>query len=100
MESADPPDRTCDELATAVPEDPSKPYDVHGVIESLLDDGDFMEVHAGWARNITVGFGRMNGGVVGIVANNPAHLAGVLDSTPRARPRVSFVSATASTSRS
>jgi propionyl-CoA carboxylase beta chain len=79
MESADPPDRICEELATAVPEDPSKPYDVHTVIESILDDNDFMEVHAGWARNITVGFGRMDGGVVGIVANNPAHLAGVLD---------------------
>ena len=77
--AADPPDRICEELATAVPDDPSKPYDVHVVIESILDDSDFMEVHAGWARNISVGFGRMGGGVVGIVANNPAHLAGVLD---------------------
>ena len=79
MESADPAERICAELATAVPQDPSKPYDVHTVIESIVDDGDFMEVHAGWARNIAVGFGRMNGGVVGIVANNPAYLAGVLD---------------------
>jgi propionyl-CoA carboxylase beta chain len=79
METADPPDRICEELATAVPEDPSKPYDVHTVIESILDDNDFMEVHAGYAKSITVGFGRMDGNVVGIVANNPMHLAGVLD---------------------
>jgi len=79
QEPADIPDRLCDELASVVPPDPSKPYDVHLVIESVLDDGDFMEVHSGWARNITVGFGRMNGRVVGVVANNPAHLAGVLD---------------------
>jgi propionyl-CoA carboxylase beta chain len=79
METADPPDRICEELANAVPEDPSKPYDVHTVIESILDDNDFLEVHAAYARNIAVGFGRMAGNVVGIVANNPAHLAGVLD---------------------
>lgn len=75
----DPVDRVCEELATAVPDDPQKPYDVHTVIDSILDDNDFMEVHAGWARSITVGFGRMGGRVVGIVANNPMHLAGVLD---------------------
>jgi acetyl-CoA carboxylase carboxyltransferase component len=78
-EPADPPDRLCDELTRIVPEDPSKPYDVHAVIESIVDDGDFMEVHSNWARSITVGFGRMNGRTVGVVANNPAHLAGVLD---------------------
>ena len=79
LEPADLPDRLCDELAGVVPPDPMKPYDVHLVIESILDDGDFMEVHSGWARSITVGFGRMNGRVVGVVANNPAHMAGVLD---------------------
>jgi acetyl-CoA carboxylase carboxyltransferase component len=79
QEPADLPDRYCDELAKIVPEDPQKPYDVHKVIEAILDDGDFMEVHAGWARSIAVGFGRMNGRVVGVVANNPMHLAGVLD---------------------
>jgi propionyl-CoA carboxylase beta chain len=79
METADPADRLCDDAAKAVPGDPSKPYDVHVVIESILDDGDFMEVHAGYAKSIAVGFGRMNGNVVGIVANNPMHLAGVLD---------------------
>lgn len=79
VEPADLPDRLCDELTKIVPEDPSKPYDVHAVIESIVDDGDFMEVHSNWARSITVGFGRMNGRTVGVVANNPAHLAGVLD---------------------
>jgi len=79
METADPPDRRCDDLAGAVPDDPQKPYDVHKVIESIIDDGDFMEVHASWAKSIAVGFARMGGRVVGIVANNPMHLAGVLD---------------------
>ncbi len=78
-EPTDLPDRLCDELATIVPPDASKPYDIHEVIYSMLDDGDFLEVHAGWARSIAVGFGRMDGRVVGVVANNPAHMAGVLD---------------------
>jgi propionyl-CoA carboxylase beta chain len=78
-EPADARDRRCDEIAPVVPEDSSKPYDIHKVIEPILDDGDFMEVHAGWAKSIVVGFGRMNGNVVGIVANNPGYMAGVLD---------------------
>src|SRR5438445_2142764 len=78
-EPADAADRRCEELAGAVPEDPMKPYDVQTVVDSILDDGDFLEVHSAWARSIKVGFGRMNGYVVGVVANNPAHLAGVLD---------------------
>ncbi|MDO8617227.1 MAG: acyl-CoA carboxylase subunit beta [Dehalococcoidia bacterium] len=78
-EPGDDPGRLCDDLAQAVPEDPSKPYDVHAVIESILDDGDFLEVHAGWAKSIAVGFGRLNGRVAGVVANNPMHMAGVLD---------------------
>ena len=77
--AGDPADRVCEELSTVVPDDSSKPYDLHQVIEPILDDGDFLEVHAGWARSITVGFGRMDGRVVGIVGNNPMHLAGVLD---------------------
>ncbi|MFQ5471604.1 MAG: acyl-CoA carboxylase subunit beta [Dehalococcoidia bacterium] len=76
---SDPADRVCEELADVVPDDSSKPYDLHQVIEPILDDNDFLEVHAGWARSITVGFGRMDGRVVGIVGNNPMHLAGVLD---------------------
>ena len=79
METSDSPDRRCQDLVSIVPEDSQKPYDVHKVIEAIVDDGDFMEVHAGWAKSIAVGFGRMNGRVVGIVANNPMHIAGVLD---------------------
>jgi acetyl-CoA carboxylase carboxyltransferase component len=78
-EPADAPDRLCDELSGLVPDDSNKPYDVHKVIEPVLDDNDFIEVHAGWAKSIVVGFGRMDGRVVGIVANNPGQMAGVLD---------------------
>jgi len=78
-EPADEPDRRCDDIPGLVPKDPMKPYDVHGVIYSLVDDGDFMEVHSFWAPSIVVGFARMNGYPVGIVANNPGVLAGVLD---------------------
>jgi acetyl-CoA carboxylase carboxyltransferase component len=78
-EASDSPDRLCEELLRVIPEDSSKPYDVHKVIEPIIDDGDFMEVHAGWAKSIVVGFARMGGRVVGIVANNPGYVAGVLD---------------------
>ena len=78
-EPADEPDRRCEELPGLVPKDPSKPYDVHKVIYAITDDGDFMEVHPLWARSIVVGFARMNGQPVGMVANNPGALAGVLD---------------------
>jgi propionyl-CoA carboxylase beta chain len=67
------------ELDTIVPLDPSQPYDIKEVIEHIVDDGYFFEVHEHFARNIVVGFGRMNGRPVGIVANQPAFLAGVLD---------------------
>ena len=79
IEPDDSPDRLCEGFADLVPEDSNKPYDVHGVIEPVLDDGDFLEVHAGWAKSMVVGFGRLGGRVVGVVANNPAHMAGVLD---------------------
>ncbi len=78
-EPSDDPNRRCDDLLSIVPDDPSKPYDIRDVIYSVVDDGDFIEVHAGWARSIVVGFARMNGRSVGIVANNPASMAGVLD---------------------
>ena len=78
-EPSDSPDRLCEELLSVIPEDSSKPYDVHKVIEPIVDDGDFMEVHAGWAKSIVVGFARMGGRPVGIVANNPGYVAGVLD---------------------
>jgi propionyl-CoA carboxylase beta chain len=78
-EASDSPDRLCEELTSVVPDDSNKPYDVHKVIEPILDDNDFLEVHAGWAKSIVVGLGRMGGRVVGIVANNPGQVAGVLD---------------------
>ncbi|MCH8920120.1 MAG: acyl-CoA carboxylase subunit beta [Chloroflexi bacterium] len=78
-EPVDDPTRSCDDLASIVPTDPSKPYDAHDVIYSIVDDGDFLEVHPFWAANIVVGFARMGGRPVGIVANNPVALAGILD---------------------
>jgi propionyl-CoA carboxylase beta chain len=78
-EPVDNPERRCDDLASIVPDDSTKPYDIREVIYSIVDDGDFLEVHPFWAANITVGFARMGGRAVGIVANNPMVLAGVLD---------------------
>ncbi|TET96069.1 MAG: acyl-CoA carboxylase subunit beta, partial [Dehalococcoidia bacterium] len=78
-EPVDDPDRRCDDLASMVPDDSTKPYDIRQVIYSIADDGDFLEVHPFWATNISVGFARMGGRPVGIVANNPVILAGVLD---------------------
>ncbi len=62
-----------------VPDNPNQPYDMHDVIKCIIDDGDFMEVHAGFAGNILTGFARFGGHPVGIIANQPAVLAGVLD---------------------
>jgi propionyl-CoA carboxylase beta chain len=67
------------ELDTLIPDSPGQPYDMHKVIETVLDDGTFCEVHAGFARNIVVGFGRVAGAPAGVVANQPMHLAGCLD---------------------
>jgi propionyl-CoA carboxylase beta chain len=77
----DPIDRADAELDTLVPLDPSQPYDIKEVIEHIVDDGYFFEIHEHFARNIVVGFARMNGRPVGIVANQPAFLAGVLDNS-------------------
>jgi len=79
LPTADDPNRLCPELAEIVPTDPSKPYDVRLVISSILDDGHFFEVHSLYAENIVVGFGRLNGYSVGIVANQPSVLAGTID---------------------
>jgi propionyl-CoA carboxylase beta chain len=67
------------ELDTLIPDSPRQPYDMHRVIEHILDDGEFLEIHAGFAQNIVVGFGRVDGASVGIVANQPMHSAGTLD---------------------
>jgi len=75
----DPADRADAALDGLVPEDPNTPYDVKEVVQRVVDDGRFLEVHAGYAPNIVVGFARLGGRPVGVVANQPAHLAGVLD---------------------
>src|SRR3984885_6906421 len=66
-------------LDTLIPDSPGQPYDIHAVIEAVLDPGSFCEVHEGFARNIVVGFGRGAGAPAGGVANQPLHLAGCLD---------------------
>jgi acetyl-CoA carboxylase carboxyltransferase component len=75
----DDPDRRCPELEEIVPVDPSKPYDVRQVIATIVDEGRFFEVHELWAENMVVGFARLNGYVIGIVANQPMVLAGCID---------------------
>lgn len=75
----DDPLRTESSLDTIVPDNPNKPYDMHEVIAAVVDDTYFLEVQADFAKNIIVGFARLNGRSVGIVANQPAVLAGVLD---------------------
>jgi propionyl-CoA carboxylase beta chain len=77
----DDPQRSCDELLELIPDSPNKPYDMHQVIGSVFDDGEFFEVHGHWARNIICGFARLAGHPVGIVANQPQVLAGTLDIT-------------------
>jgi propionyl-CoA carboxylase beta chain len=67
------------ELDTLIPDSPHQPYDMHQVITRVLDDGEFLEIHAGFAQNIVVGFGRIEGSSVGVVANQPMHFAGCLD---------------------
>jgi propionyl-CoA carboxylase beta chain len=79
VETGDDPYRREEDLLHVVPDDPKKSYDVREVIHRVLDLGDFMEVHAQWAPNIVVGFGRIAGRTVGVVANQPLYLAGVLD---------------------
>jgi len=77
--TADPADRMDPELDSIVPDNPNKPYNIKDVITRVVDDGEFLEVHEHWARNIVVGFARLGGFSVGVVANQPAILAGVLD---------------------
>jgi propionyl-CoA carboxylase beta chain len=72
-------DRMDEALTTMIPDSPNQPYNVIDVIESIVDDGEFYEVHEHWAGNIVVGLSRLDGYTVGIVANQPANLAGTLD---------------------
>jgi propionyl-CoA carboxylase beta chain len=77
--TGDPGDREDVALDTLVPENPNKPYDIHDVITSVVDDGRFYEIHKEFASNLVVGFAHLGGRSIGIVANQPAVLAGVLD---------------------
>jgi len=78
-ECTDPFDRADENLDTFVPDNPNKPYRMKNIIEMVVDEGDFFEVHKDFAENILVGFARLGGKSVGIIANEPAVLAGVLD---------------------
>ncbi|MFF7651765.1 acyl-CoA carboxylase subunit beta [Streptomyces sp. NPDC007983] len=75
----DPGDRPVDVLLDLVPAEGHRPYDMHAVIEEIVDDREYLEVHERWATNVIVALARLAGRVVGIVANQPQHLAGVLD---------------------
>jgi acetyl-CoA carboxylase carboxyltransferase component len=77
--STDPPDRPCPELVDLIPASSNQPYDMHRVIEAVVDDGDFFEYAPLWARNMVCGFARLAGRPVGVVGNQPMVLAGVLD---------------------
>jgi acetyl-CoA carboxylase carboxyltransferase component len=79
MEPTDDPSRETPELVTIIPDSANKPYDMQGVIEAVVDDGEFLEVQQGYAPNMIVGLARLDGFPIGIVANQPKHLAGVLD---------------------
>ena len=75
----DDPQRTCEELNTCIPDDSKMPYDMKFILESVLDQGEFYEVHEHYAENAIVGFGRLNNRSVGIIANQPIIQAGCLD---------------------
>jgi acetyl-CoA carboxylase carboxyltransferase component len=75
----DPPERRCEELVDVVPLDGNRSYDIRRVIEEVVDDGEFLEVHERWAPNVVCALARMGGQVTGFVASQPSHTAGVLD---------------------
>lgn len=78
-EANDPPDRHCERIAKILPDSSSKPYDMRELIKDVVDGGEYLEVHSTYAQNIVVGFARLGGKTVGVVGNQPAHLAGCLD---------------------
>jgi propionyl-CoA carboxylase beta chain len=79
LKTDDPPDREDEGLDRLVPASPTQPYDILDLVHSIADDGNFLEVHQHYARNLVIGFARLDGRPVGIVANQPAVLAGTLD---------------------
>ena len=80
--TTDPVDRQDMALDRLVPDSPNQPYDMHDLVRAIADDGEFLEVHQHFARNIIVGFAHLGGRSVGLIANQPAHLAGTLDIDP------------------
>ena len=76
---SDDPMRMDEELDRVVPDSPNKPYDMRNVVRLVVDDGEFFEIHEHFAKNIVVGYARLNGHAVGVVGNQPSHMAGVLD---------------------
>lgn len=78
-ETSDPADRISEDLNSIVPDDPNQPYDIRDILKNVMDDNYFFEVHEQFAKNIVIGFGRLGGKSAGVVANQPDHLAGVLD---------------------
>ncbi len=79
LDSGDDPDRMDEELDSIVPDSPNKPYDMRDVVSHIVDDGEFLEVHEHYAKNLIVGLARLGGYAIGIVGNQPSALAGVLD---------------------
>lgn len=79
IESDDSPDRSINGIGDIVPDSPNSPYDMHKIVEMVVDEDSFMEIHSAFAQNIITGFARLAGESVGIIANNPSHMAGVLD---------------------
>ncbi|MEV6118476.1 acyl-CoA carboxylase subunit beta [Streptomyces sp. NPDC052109] len=77
--TGDPADRRCAELLDLVPADGNRAYDMRAVVEAIVDEGEYLEVHERWATNVIVALARLDGQVVGLVANQPRSLAGVLD---------------------
>ncbi len=79
VSAVDPSERACTEIAKILPDSPNKPYDMRLLIKDVVDNGEYLEVHENYARNIVVGFARIGGQAVGVIGNQPAHLAGCLD---------------------
>jgi acetyl-CoA carboxylase carboxyltransferase component len=79
LEPTDDAERQCPALRDLLPPSPNQPYDMKRIVREVLDDGEFLEYHANWARSIVCGFGRLNGQTIGVVGNQPMVLAGVLD---------------------
>ena len=96
VDCTDPIDRLEDSLNEIIPDSPNKPYDMYEVISAIVDNGEFLEVQPHYAKNIIIGFARFNGQSVGIVANQPKYLAGVLTAMRHAKVLVLYVSATLS----